>query len=124
MKLNKLLQARNALAKRSNEQLPAGLAYKILKFMKASDTEEEFYRRGINTIIEKYGQKDANGNVAYSDGGLVSVPSEQSLKIHTTAQKFIKTPPLFLYIPKKRVYNNRENYPVNVMIHELREKVK
>ena len=51
MKLNKLLQVRKVLSDHANEPIPTMLAYKILKFMKASDTEGAFYEQKLNGII-------------------------------------------------------------------------
>lgn len=68
MKLNKLLQARKVLSDHANEPIPTMLAYKILKFMKASDTEGAFYDKKLKEIVNKYGKKDENGNIIYSDG--------------------------------------------------------
>ncbi len=68
MKLNKLLQIRKVLSEHANEPIPTLLACKILKFMKATDTEGAFYDQKLKEIIEKYGAKDEQGNAVYSDG--------------------------------------------------------
>lgn len=70
MKLNKLLQARKVLEKHANEPIPTLLAYKILKFMKASDTEGAFYNDKLKEIIMKYGERDDSGNLINSNGGV------------------------------------------------------
>lgn len=75
MKLNKLLQIRKVLSEHANEPIPTLLAYKILKFMKATDTEGAFYDQKLKEIIEKYGAKDEQGNAVYSDGK-VSIANE------------------------------------------------
>lgn len=75
MKLNKLLQIRKVLNEHANEPIPTMLAYKILKFMKASDTEGAFYDEKLKEIIDKYGKKDENGKPLYSDGK-VSIEKE------------------------------------------------
>lgn len=54
MKLNKLLQVRRVLSEHANEPIPTMLAYKILKFMKSSDTEGAFYDAKLQEIIEQY----------------------------------------------------------------------
>lgn len=68
MKLNKLLQARKVLSEHANEPIPTMLAYKILKFMKASDTEGAFYDKKLKEIIDEYGKKDESGKIIYADG--------------------------------------------------------
>ena len=62
MKLNKLLQARKVLSEHANEPIPTMLAYKILKFMKASDTEGAFYDQQLKEIIGKYAKKNDKGD--------------------------------------------------------------
>ena len=68
MKLDKLLQMRKVLSDHANEPIPTMLAYKILKFMKASDTESAFYDQKLKKIIERYGQRDSEGRIESSNG--------------------------------------------------------
>ena len=51
MKLYKLLRARKILGDHMHEQLPAPLAYKIMKFIKASENEGAFYNEKFNEIV-------------------------------------------------------------------------
>lgn len=74
MKLKKILQIRSVLTKHANEPIPTVLAYKILKFMKASDTEGAFYDKRLKEIIEAYGKKDDEGKITYTDGCVSIVP--------------------------------------------------
>lgn len=76
MKLNKLLQARRVLSEHANEPLPTMVAYKMLKFMKASDTEGDFYNQHYREIIEKYAKKDENGGIMYADGQISIFPDK------------------------------------------------
>lgn len=68
MKLDKLLQVRRVLSEHANEPIPTMLAYKILKFMKASDTEGAFYDTKMQEIIDKYGERDESGKVIHVNG--------------------------------------------------------
>ena len=74
MKLNKLLQGRKVLSDHANEPIPTMLAYKILKFMKASDTEGAFYEQKLNGIIEKYGKRDSEGRIESANGHISIAP--------------------------------------------------
>lgn len=74
MKLDKLLQVRKVLSSHANEPIPTMLAYKILKFMKASDTEGAFYEQKFKEIIEKYGKRDSDGKIESSDGHITIAP--------------------------------------------------
>ncbi len=74
MKLDKLLQVRKVLGDHANEPVPTMLAYKILKFMKGSDTESAFYDQKLKEIIEKYGKRDSEGKIESSNGRITIVP--------------------------------------------------
>ncbi len=76
MKLNKLLQARNAFKAHAQEQLPTMLAYKIMKFMKASDAEGEFYDQQIREVINKYAKKNEKGEIVSADGRVNMLPGK------------------------------------------------
>lgn len=74
MKLNKLLQVRRVLTEHANEPIPTMLAYKILKFIKASDTEGAFYDGKMQEIIDKYAKRDDNGQIIYAEGRVSVAP--------------------------------------------------
>ena len=57
MKLGNLIQARKTIAAHSQEAISVPLAYKLMKFMKASDDEDSFYVGKIREIVASY--KDA-----------------------------------------------------------------
>lgn len=90
MKLNKLLQIRKVLSEHANEPIPTLLAYKILKFMKATDTEGAFYDQKLKEIIEKYGAKDEQGNAVYSDGK-VSIANESIVECQQAMDELSNT---------------------------------
>ena len=49
--------------------IPLKGAYKINKIKKDIDKESEFYGEKFQSIINKYAQKDENGDVKFSDDG-------------------------------------------------------
>lgn len=55
--------------KLSGASLPIKTMYKVVKLMKAVDTEAEFYRTQMTKIIQDYAQKDENGNPVPMDDG-------------------------------------------------------
>ena len=61
MKLNNLIQARNVIGRFAKEQLSAQLAYKLMKFLKTSDSEDVFYNERLTAIIQQYAERDAEG---------------------------------------------------------------
>ena len=73
MELNKILQARNTLALHINDKVNATLAYKMMKFLKTSDNEEEFYHTKLQGFIGEYAEKDANGNPVRTERGDIRI---------------------------------------------------
>lgn len=71
MKLNELLAARIVITSNAKEKISASLAYKFLKFLKDSDTEEVFYKSKLQEILNVFGDKDDNGNlIPQGDNGI------------------------------------------------------
>lgn len=72
-----LLKARNTLWQISQEaRLSPRTAYKIVKFCKKTEDEEEFYRTKLQEIIDKYAEKDSNGGNVEADNGGVHLRKE------------------------------------------------
>ena len=72
MELSKIMQARQIVASKSQEKVPAALAYKLMKFLKATADEEDFYNQKLQGIIEEYADRDKDGK-PIGDGGGVRV---------------------------------------------------
>lgn len=70
--IGKLLKARSTLWQISQEsKLTPATAYKIVKFCKSTEDEEEFYREKLQEIINKYAEKDGDGkSIAAENGGI------------------------------------------------------
>lgn len=49
--------------------LPLKVAYKLNKLKQAIATEGEFYSNKFQEIVDKYAQKDENGNIKFSEDG-------------------------------------------------------
>lgn len=62
MKLGKLIKARKVISTHSNEAISVPLAYKMMKFMKVSDSEDTFYITKIREIIAKYKDPEQNNS--------------------------------------------------------------
>ena len=69
MKLIEQIDARLALMAHAQEKLPVRLGYKIMKMLKASDDDFEFYQKEINNIINDCAEKDPNGEILRSSNG-------------------------------------------------------
>lgn len=61
MKLSNLIGIRSIFIAHANESVNTKLAYKMMKFIKASDDEETFYNNKIKEIVELYGEKGKDG---------------------------------------------------------------
>lgn len=114
MKLNKLLQARKVLSEHANEPIPTMLAYKILKFMKASDTEGAFYDQQLKEIIGKYAKKNDKGEAQYVDGHICILPDkieECQTAINNLGDSDVDAP--------KITFSIQELTPINFSVSEL-----
>lgn len=77
MKITEILKARSAVASIYSEKIPAKLAYKFTKFLKETDTEEDFYKEKLQGIMNEYGEKDENGNFVEVNNGIKIKDSEK-----------------------------------------------
>lgn len=76
MKLFQLITARRLFSTKVDKKLPSGVAYKIMKFLKASDDEEAFYNKQLLSILEKYGVKDSDGKLKVVNGKINTLPDK------------------------------------------------
>lgn len=73
MKILLLLNAKNIFTQLNQVKLPSQLAYKIMKFCKSVDIEQEFYYQKKKEIIDTYAEKDAFGNVIVNNDNTVKI---------------------------------------------------
>lgn len=97
MQLGKLMGARRTVHSHSNEAISAPLAYKLMKFMKASDEEGAFYAQKCKEIIAKYEDKETDakendGNIRIKKDKIQDFKSEMSqlenTEVETPAVRF------------------------------------
>lgn len=72
MKLYELLEARTVINKNidQTESISASLAYKIMKLMKNTQNDCDFYQEKFNAILTEYGEKDDNGQLIQENNGI------------------------------------------------------
>lgn len=70
MKITEILEARKAVLSIYTEKLPSKLAYKFTKFLKETNTEEEFYKEKLQGIMKEYGEKDDSGKYIEVNNGI------------------------------------------------------
>lgn len=75
MKLITLLTARKALPLDMNE-IDIQLKYKIMKFIKSTNSDEEFYNSEISNIMLECAEHDENGNVKQNKNGDVLINTD------------------------------------------------
>ena len=72
MKLYELLEARTVINKNIDQtkSISAALAYKIMKLMKNTQNDCDFYQEKFNAILTEYGEKDDNGQLIQENNGI------------------------------------------------------
>lgn len=58
-----LLHAREAFAPHYNDPISPKLSYKIMKFCKAAEAEDIFYREKLKELLNAFAEKDKTGNI-------------------------------------------------------------
>lgn len=70
MKISKLISAKDALLPLSKERVSPKLAYKLMKFLRKIEVEEQFYNMKMKEIIDMYGEKDEDGRFVFVGEGI------------------------------------------------------
>lgn len=70
MRLCEIIRARITVATLYREKVAGKLAYKFLKFLTATETDERFYKEKMQDIIETYGEKDEQGKFIETEAGI------------------------------------------------------
>lgn len=90
MKLLNLIQIREIIKTHSQEKLSTSLAYKMMKFAKATDDESSFYNEKRRNIIEQYAQRDAEGNMVTNNYG-VAIQEDKFIECQKAANELDNT---------------------------------
>ncbi len=72
MKLYELLEVRTVINKNIDQTklISADLAYKIMKLMKNTQNDCDFYQEKFNAILAEYGEKDDDGQLIQENNGI------------------------------------------------------
>ena len=70
MDIKTILAVRRLVKQRAKEEVSSSLAYKFMKLLKSTDSDEEFYADRMRSIIEHYSEKDESGAPIRKDGGI------------------------------------------------------
>ena len=82
MKLKNLIQARNVLFQHKNDKVPSALAYKLMKFVKTSDSDEVFYNEKIQSVLEECALRDENGKMKVLENGNIVLQPAKADEFH------------------------------------------
>lgn len=73
MNIITLLNVKQIFAQIAQTKISSKLAYKIMKFYKSIEVEEDFYNSKRDELIGIYSEKDANGQIVVNDDGTVKI---------------------------------------------------
>lgn len=69
VKISDLLNASEVLQELSKKQLKARLAFEVSRLLKAADTEVTQFNEARMKVINKFGEKDENGELSTDENG-------------------------------------------------------
>lgn len=75
MKIIDLINAKNAFDLNCKYDGDMQLAFKVVKFIKAAETEADFYDKKYSEIITRFAMRDENGNFVQTERGLSISPN-------------------------------------------------
>lgn len=78
MKLKELIAVRKLIVKHKDDAMPSCVAYKLMKIMKASDSDEAFYNEKIRQMLDQYSLKDEEGKSKMVDGDIAIEPAKMA----------------------------------------------
>lgn len=84
MKLKNLVKAVKTLETLQYEKTNINLSYKLMKILKTTKDDVDFYNKSAQGIIDKYALRDENGNYVYQNGSVsLDATKEQKIKKET-----------------------------------------
>ena len=76
VKINVAIQIQELCEKFSNHVIKAKTAYKFAKLLKSASSEVDFYRAQYTLYIQKYSEKEENGNIKILENGNIKILPE------------------------------------------------
>lgn len=101
MKISKLISAKDALLPLSKERVSPRLAYKLMKFLRKIEVEEQFYNMKMKEIIDMYGEKDEDGRFVFVGEGIKIIKDkidECNKKIADLSETDVDSPDIYFSI--------------------------
>lgn len=87
MKLGEVIKARTVIGTLYKEKISVKLAYKFMKFINATQKDEDFLNEKMQEIIKEYGERDdKNKFVEAAGGGIRIAPDKQKECMEKTVE--------------------------------------
>lgn len=117
MKLIEKAAVNKVLSDHSNDKLPITVAYKLMKLLKSLEDDVNFYRNKMAEIIEKYSEKDPNGQALHSQSGGVIIQNGKSEECNSGIKELEE-----MEVEDKSgiEFTLEELAPINFSVNELR----
>lgn len=91
MEILKVVNARQIVSKKQNQPLKFSTAYKFRKFISETEDAEKFFNEKRNEIVEKYAEKNDNGEIKVDENGNVNFKKEDIETVNKEYSELIKT---------------------------------
>lgn len=91
MKLKELMEARSIFVQRFNDKMSAGTAYKIMKIIKASNDDADFFDAKVQEILNEFGQKDESGKLTRDKDGNIAIAPDKLMACNQKLQELNDT---------------------------------
>lgn len=107
MKLKNLVKAVKTLETLQYEKTNINFSYKLMKILKTTKDDVDFYNKSAQAIIDKYALRDENGNYVYQNGSVsLDATKEQKIKKETDSlnEKDVEIPNIKLILNELKFF--------------------
>ena len=77
MKLYNVIQTRGLFASRSQQKVRPSLAYKLMKFLQATEADEQFFNQRRAEILDEHCEKNEDGTFVKVDDSHVKIKEDE-----------------------------------------------
>lgn len=79
MTMKQLIGTKRAIMSLIKEKISPKLSYKLVKFISKIEVEETFYNKKCSELVDRYGERDKEGKLIYTDTG-VKIKKDKALE--------------------------------------------
>lgn len=91
IKLGELVNSTEVLQKLSQTELKAKLSWSVTKLLKAADKEMQDFNEARMNLIQKYGEKDENGELITDENKNCKIPEAGLQEFSTELNELVET---------------------------------